>query len=339
MPMPDSRLNGAERTLQQSFRKMFAFNGLLMAVTVMLVYLPIRALPDRRQQPDVVATLSYRAIGLPPAQAPLRVAGAWEIEGRDPRIGGLSALAFDRGRLLALSDLGAVVRFDPPTAHRPKAMIQDLRIGPGPFGNKWSRDAESLARDPHGRGWWIGYEQTHSLWLYDDDFGRALAGIDLQPSNWRDNRGAEGLAVSNGRLIVLAENGTDAVRIESTGPRLLKLYANAEVADAARGPDGTIWVLLREKGLRGISQSIALVDETHEGYRVVFGWRLPKAAFDNYEGMAIETRADGRWRFWLVSDDGHRVMARTLLVALDLELPTSNKKSPATSAGPSSKRP
>jgi len=27
----------------------------------------------------------------------------------------------------------------------------------------------------------------------------------------------------------------------------------------------------------------------------------------------------GGWRFWLVTDDGHRFKARTLLVALDLE--------------------
>jgi hypothetical protein len=335
MLMPDSRLNGAEQALQQSFMKMFAFNGLLMGSMVILAYLPIRALPDRRQQPETVTALSYQAVELPPARAPLRVAGAWVAQAQDPRFAGLSALALDRGGFMAVSDLGAVARFDPPTARQPKLAIRDLRIGPGPFGNKWSRDAESLARDPQGRGWWVGYEQTHSLWLYDKDFGRALAEVDLQRSNWRDNRGAEGLVVSNGRLLVLAENGTDAVRIESAGPRLLKLYAHAEVADAARGPDGSIWALLRQKGLRGLSQSIALVDETHDGYRVVSAWPLPKAAFDNFEGMAIETRPDGRWRFWLVTDDGHRVMARTLLVALDLELPTRNRKSPATGAGPS----
>jgi hypothetical protein len=53
---------------------------------------------------------------------------------------------------------------------------------------------------------------------------------------------------------------------------------------------------------------------------------LPKAAFDNLEGMAIERALAGRWRFWLVSDDGHRVMARTLLIALDYVPPPDTTK-------------
>jgi hypothetical protein len=333
--MPDSRLNRAERTLQQSFRNLFAFNGLLLGATVILAYLPIRALPDRRQQAETIRALSYQPVDLPPAEAPLRLAGAWIAETSDPRFAGLSALALDRGRFLALSDLGAVVRFDPPTARHPKVAIRDLSIGPGPFDNKWSRDAESLARDPHGRGWWVGYEQHHSLWLYDDEFDRALSGVDLRGSGWRANRGAEGLIVGHGRLLVLAENGKDAVRIDPDGPRLLRLYSDAEVADATRAPDGSAWVLLRLKSLNGIEQSIASLLETHDGFLAGVAWPVPKEAFDNFEGLTIETRPDGRWRFWLVTDDGHRVMARTLLVAIDLDLPITNKKSPATSAGPS----
>jgi hypothetical protein len=49
--------------------------------------------------------------------------------------------------------------------------------------------------------------------------------------------------------------------------------------------------------------------------------------------MAIEARAEGGWRFWLVTDDGHRIMARTLLVALDYIPPPRHDKSPATGAG------
>ena len=58
---------------------------------------------------------------------------------------------------------------------------------------------------------------------------------------------------------------------------------------------------------------------------------------DNYEGIAIARLPDGRWRFWLITDDGHRFMARTLLVALDYES-AAHSKSPATSAGPSRTR-
>jgi hypothetical protein len=335
--MPDSALNGAERALQQSFRKIFVFNGLLLGAFVILAYLPIRALPDRKQRSETIVALSYQPVGLPRAQGPLHVAGAWVLTAGDPRFAGLSGLAIDRGRFLAVSDRGAVVRFDMPNKRMPKAVLQDLRIGPGRFGRKWRRDAESLARDPRGRGWWVGYEQNHSLWLYDDSFHRALAEIDLQASNWTYNRGAEGLIVRNGRLLVLGENGKDAVRIDPPGPHRLRLYADADVADAARAPDGSAWILLREKGLHGISQSIAPLQETHDGYLAGSAWPLPKAAFDNFEGMTIEARPDGRWRFWLVTDDGHRVLARTLLVALDLDSPIGHDKSPATSAGPQKK--
>ena len=157
MHMSDSRLNGAERALQQSFRKLFYFNGLLVGAFVMLAYWPIQKLPDRSQRPPVVETLTYEPVSLPAATAPLRLAGAWVLTLPDRRFGGLSALAIERGRLLAVSDLGAVVWFDPPATRRPTAEVKDLRIGPGNFGKKWRRDAESLARDPYGRGWWVGY--------------------------------------------------------------------------------------------------------------------------------------------------------------------------------------
>ena len=335
--MPDSALNGAERALQQSFRKIFVFNGLLLGAFVILAYLPIRALPDRKQRSETIVALSYQPVGLPSAPGPLHVAGAWELSASDSRFAGLSGLAIDHGRFLAVSDLGVVVRFDMPNKGMPKAVLQDLRIGPGTFGRKWRRDAESLARDPRGRGWWVGYEQNHSLWLYDGSFHRALAKVDLHGSNWSDNRGAEGLIVRNGRLLVLAENGRDAVRIDPGGPHLLRLYSDAEVADATRAPDGSAWVLLRDQGLHGISQSIAPLQAIHDGYLAGPAWSLPKAAFDNFEGMTIEVRPDGRWRFWLVTDDGHRVMARTLLVAFDLDLPVGHSKNPATGAGPSMK--
>ena len=334
MHMPDSQLNGAERALQQSFRKLFYFNSLLLGAFVLLAYLPIHGLPDRKVHPPTVEMLQYQAVELPPAGGPLRLAGAWELTAGDRRFGGLSGLALDEGRFLAVSDLGAVVRFDRPSAIHPKAILQDLRIGPGRFGNKWSRDAESIARDPRGRGWWIGYEQYHSLWLYDDGFVHALASVDLGQLGWPDNRGAEGLLAEGDRLLVAAENGQDAVEAGPDGTKRSALNAGSEVADAARAPDGSSWLLLRSKGVNGISQSIAPLLRDGQNYRVGPGWPLPKDAFDNFEGMAIERLANGNWRFWLVTDDGHRVMARTLLVALDFAPPAHNK-SPATSAGPS----
>jgi hypothetical protein len=331
--MPDSHLNGAERTLQPPFRNRNIFNGLIMAVAVGLAYLPIRALPDRLTAPPNSVALRAVPVELPAAQEPLRLAGAWNLQVADRRFGGLSALALDRGRFLAVSDRGSVIRFDKPFVGRPAARLADLRAGPGIFGKKFSRDAESLARDPGGRGWWVGYEQHHSLWLYDESFDRGLASIDLVGPEWRDNRGAEGLLTLGDGLLVVAESGREALRAGNGGIEKLKLKGGAEVADAAEAPDGSQWLLLRAKGIGGLEQWIATLVSEGGGYRAGRAWPVPKAAFDNYEGMAIELLPDGRWRFWLITDDGHRLFARTLLVALDYSPPARNGKSPAKNAG------
>jgi hypothetical protein len=331
--MPDSRLNAAERPLQLSFMKSSIFNGLLMAVAVSAAYLPMRNLPMRRALPPVDADLGYDRVELARAGGPLRLAGAWEARVADPRFGGISSLAIDQGRFLGVSDRGSVVRFDRPGQLSRRAWIADLRQGPGRWGGKWARDAESLAADPGGRGWWVGFEQDHSLWLYGGSFAHSLASIALERPDWWRNRGAEGLVADDGQLLVMAENGRDAMRIDKGRLTRIRLDAGADVAEAATAPDGSIWLLLRSKSWRGISQSIAPLRRDHDGFSAGPALPLPKGALDNYEGMAIEPRPGGGWRFWLISDDGHRIMARTLLVALDY-VPARHGKGPAPGAGP-----
>ena len=331
--MPDSQLNGAEQALQHSFMKSVVFNGLIMATAISLVVLLIRAMPDRRASASAVVPLTYRSVELAPVEGPLYLAGAWEIEATDRRLGGLSALAADRGKFLAISDRGVVVTFDRPGSAKPLMRLSDLREGPGPFGKKWARDAESIVRDPRGRGWWVGFEQRHSIWLYDPQFQHALASVDLKPANWSDNGGPEGLTVSEGKLLVLGENGRDGILIGPADRQQLKLHAGAEVADASRAPDGSIWVLLRQPGLNGIAQSVAPLQKTQDGWTVGPTSSLPKGPLDNFEGMLIEQRSDGGWRFWLVSDNDYRSMARTLLVALDVKMTVRHDKSPAQGTG------
>lgn len=306
-----------------------------MVGAVLAAHVAIRELPDRRLRRPSTISLGYKPITLPAAPGPLQLVGAWVLEADDSRLGGLSALAIHGNRFLAVTDRGAVLSFDPPGVSQPSVRLSDLRVGPGPFAKKRGRDAESLARDPKGRGWWVGYEQRHSLWLYDDLFGRGVASINLERSDWRDNRGAEGLIALADGLLVLPENGREAIRMSTSEVARLPLEAGADIADAARAPDGSDWVLLREMGPTGIKQSIVPLIRTETGFRTGPAWAVPKGMFDNYEGMAIAPLAGGGWRFWLVTDDGHRIMARTLLVAFDYFPPAGHDKSPATSAGPS----
>ena len=333
MLMSDSHLNGAERGLQLSFRNMPVFNGLLMLAAVTASYLPMRALPARPAMPAATVALAYRPVELAEVAGPLRLAGAWQVDVADPRFGGISALAIEQSRFLAVSDRGSVAWLDRPRNPDGRAWLADLRHGPASWGRKRSRDAESLARDPAGRGWWVGYEQNHSLWLYDTAFRHALARVDLRRNDWWNNRGAEGLLSEAEGLLVVGENGRDAMRVQSGRLQRLANRAGADVADAATAPDGSRWLLLRSRDWSGISQSIAPLLKDGSGFRAGPAMPLPKGAFDNYEGIAIERRAGGL-RFWLITDDGHRIMARTLLVALDYD-PAGHGKGPAQGAGPS----
>jgi hypothetical protein len=162
-----------------------------------------------------------------------------------------------------------------------------------------------------------------------------MENVELRRPDWRDNGGAEGLTISDGKLLVLGENGRDAILIGPTGLQPLKVHAGAEVADAAKAPDGSTWVLLRQPGLGGIAQYVAPLLKTHDGWVVGTASALPKGPLDNFEGMLIEKRVDGAWRFWLISDNDYRSVARNLLVALDL--PARHDESPATSTGLSKK--
>lgn len=314
--MPESRLNGAERDLQHSFRKFLNFNSLLMMLAVAAAYLPIRALPDLKPLPQRLLPVDFQPVALPRADDRLILAGAWRVKVADRRFGGISGLAFDGRDFLAVSDLGAVVRFNRPDEPAPRALVSDLRAGPGPFGYKWARDAEAIAPDPRGRGWWIAYEQSHSLWLYSRDFSTAAARIPID-RGWPDNRGLEGLVASGDGLLGLAESGEDSLWFQPGGNRAMAIRSSGAIADAARAPDGSLWLLLRAKSLAGIEQRIAPLISEGGRLKVGRGYRVPKAPLDNFEGMAIEKSPRG-WRVWLISDDGHRVMARTLLVALDL---------------------
>ena len=301
--------------------KRLRFNSLVMIGVVLAAYRPIHDLPDRKPQPPATLMVRYEAISLHRVTGPLRLAGAWRVTADDRRFGGLSGMTIDRGQFVAVSDLGAAVRLDPPSAARSLARIVDLADGPGDPAFKTARDAEALVRDPERRGWLVSFEQRHSVWRYDDGFAHGTIVAHLDRPDWQRNRGIEGMVVDGKSLLLAAENGREAMRVDARGVRRINWSMGMEVADATTAPDGTAWLLLRGKGLGGITQAVAPLVHTATGYRIGATWPLPKAPLDNYEGMVIAARPGGGWRFWLVTDDGHRIMARTLLVALDLAAP------------------
>src|SRR5512141_2459047 len=103
-----------EREVQHKFSIRALAAGFLLLGAVLLTHRWLASFPNREELGWRSAEVEFRAVPLDgPAFAPLRLAGAWKLTSNDPRFGGISALAIDRGRLLALTDSGVLIRFRP----------------------------------------------------------------------------------------------------------------------------------------------------------------------------------------------------------------------------------
>ncbi len=209
--------------------------------------------------------------------------------------------------------------------------LSDLRDGPGDFGRKFTRDAEAVLGD--GDGWLVTFEQRHSVWRYDREFGRGREMVAIGGADWPDNRGAEGLSRDGDALLAWREGGQEVQTVRGTTVSSMPVRSGWSIADAANAPDGSTWLLLRRIGLSGIDQGIAPVRRDRAGYALGPMLPLAKGRFDNFEGMAIEPGPGGGLRIWLVSDDGSRVFARTLLAAYDLTPPAPAGAGPTSPKG------
>ena len=276
-------------------------------------------LPDRKELGPRTGPIEFTPIALPAQAGPLRVAGAWKLASEDPRFGGFSALAVDRGRLLALSDSGAVVSVPKPAGPTAHATIRELRDGPGDPGFKSSRDSESLVRDPAGRGWWIGFENRHSLWLFDHGFQRALAKVELGRDRWHRNRGIEGLAGHGRALLAFPEQGDTILQLSGSSIGELRIAAaRGRISDAITLPEGRVAVIQRGPGPLGFRNALGILERSGPGYRYAQWIKLPVSPLDNVEALAAERLPDGRTRLWMMTDDNYHAPLRTLLFAYDL---------------------
>ena len=318
--LPDSHTIEPEREVQPMFRKTLFFQLLVLALAVVAFEDWMDGLADREELGPRVAQIHLRPILLPQRAGPLRLAGAWKLISTDPRFGGISALAVDGGQLLAVTDAGALVSFAKPgrTAVLP-AMIRELPDGPGDPRFKSSRDAESLARDPASRGWWVGFENRHSVWLFDRQFQRALAKIELGSGRWHRNGGIEGLAPLGRSLLGFPERGDQVVELLPSPERTLPIDGtNGRISDATVLGIGRIAVIRRSPGPLGFSNSLAFLERKGERWRYASRIRLPVSPLDNVEGLAAEKLPGGATRLWMMTDDNFHAPLRTLLLAYDL---------------------
>ena len=299
--MTDAAVMKPERRLQPMFIKGKFFSGLAVTLPIFAMAVWHNGQSNRWPGPDRV--VSGRAIEV-------AVGGeyrAWRMTAADRRFGGLSALAVERGDLVALTDSGVVVRFAPPGASEQlRITLHDLPAGPGSPLRKSGRDSESMLADPAGRGWWVAFENRHSLWLFNQTFGRVLTQRRLDV-DWSSNRGGEALVADDERVMVLPENGGPAVGGAMIAP--------AGSADATRLPDGRLVMLIRRIGLRGFDNQLWIGAGAGTPARRI---ALDLGVLDNMEGIAAAPIPDGGTRLWIVSDDNFRPWMRTLLVAFDL---------------------
>jgi hypothetical protein len=320
--------------VQPAFRKTEVVQSLTIAVAVLLFAWWLRQTPDRTELGWRTAAVRFQPVTLDPSGfGQLRLAGAWTVTSDDPRFGGISALAVDGRNLVAVTDSGAIVRMTKPKGGAGRGLIGELPGGPGDPRFKVGRDSEALTRDPAGRGWWVAFENRNELWLYDDDFRRALERVPLGRGRWPVNTGIEGAATADGALLLLPESGETAVEMRGPASRTVRIRNPAgRISDAARLPSGELLVVNRRLTPGGFANSLATLEASGGGYRYVGRDQLGVGRLDNIEALAPEQLPDGRLRLWLMSDDNYQRPFRTLLIAVDVALRLPARRQPSSRA-------
>jgi hypothetical protein len=316
--MADSRGTEAERQLQGkfSFRPLAA--ALLLIAAIVFFDWWLIWVPDRVELGERAATLTIVPADVDAAEfAPLQVHGAWVLDSDDPRFGGVSGLALGTDRVLAVTDSGAIVRFPLPRtgSGRTSATIRELPAGPNSKRFKRNRDSEALVGTDEG--WWVAFENSHQVWLYDPAFSRPLKRIRLNSGEWGQNIGIEGVAAAGSFLLLFHETGDRLFEIGQAGGRQRPLSGTwGPISDAAIG-DGLLLAIERRLTPLGFANALLVIERASGGYHVQRRFALPLKAYDNVEGLATERRPGGL-RLWLITDDNFQAPLRTLLLALDV---------------------
>lgn len=307
--------------MQDRFSKNLLFQSLALVALIAAARIMLNYWPDREALGPRVATMRFTPVDWAAADvAPLRLAGAWQVGGDDPRIGAVSALALDESGFVAVTDSGVVIRFPRPGSGPATALVNELPAGPATPGFKFNRDSEALVADPLARGWWVAFENLNQMWLYDAGFTRALARVDFGAARWRRNQGIEGLAAAPNGILAFPEAGDDIVLWDgrkATNVRLKRPLG--QISEAARLPGGGLIVIHRIVSPLGFANAVTLLNPLPGGgFSTARSFPLRGTGGDNFEALAAERLGDGGTRLWLMTDDNFQRPLRTLLIALDV---------------------
>ena len=315
--------------------------ALLLLASFFLLTTFVTPPPPPRLIGPGVAPLVATAIALDPGrsgiwrQGPLLFRRGWALSSPDRRFGGVSAIHVERGRAMAISDDGYVLRFALPGAGPATVAISPLRDGPGNRDSKLDRDTEAML--VAGANVWVGYERHNMIWRHRRrDFRAESSARPAAMRRWRRNSGAEAMArLADGRFLVLGEggggefspvvlfDGDPASPTTAASALRIRCPPGYRVTDAAALPDGRLLVLFRRFDWRsGFSAQLAVAnaDGLDEGATIeprLLARLAPPLAVDNMEALSVAVEG-GRTIVRIASDDNFMRWQRTLLLEFEL---------------------
>ncbi len=267
---------------------------------------------------------------------------AWSLTSPYSGFGGYSALLTQPGgQLLTISDSAQWLSFSPPGAAFVPA--RGGEIFKGPQISKRDHDTESATQDPATGTIWLGLEDRNAITRHDARFGGRATIRPPAMRDWPSNSGPEAMVrLRDGRFIVLEEGFTSWSEARLHHALLFPrdpLLGDKPVAftfagapqfsptDMAELPDGRLLILMRRLVWAfPMRFACRIVIADPAAIRLGAAWPAREVAklssslpVDNFEGLAIAPRGDGRVTVWLISDQNGAATQRTLLWKLALD--------------------
>jgi hypothetical protein len=273
---------------------------------------------------------------------PFELEAIWQMTSPEEDFGGFSSLLPPRGgEMIAISDMGWQLHFSLPGG--PGGEPQFRRTYQARKMWPVFNDTEAATRDPLSGKVWLASEGRNAVARFGPDMRFEGLVMPASISRWGQNSAVEAMTrLPDGRFVVLREAFTgwfekrehdalvfDTDPVEGARARPFKVSGPASFSptELAKLPDGRLLVLFR--------RPVWLLPVRFAG-RIAIGdprqikegevWRLHEVArlattlpVDNFEGMAVEPRPDGRLNVWLISDDNRSVFQRTLLWKLNVD--------------------
>ena len=269
----------------------------------------------------------------------LTLLGAFHLQSKDKRFGGLSGLSVGKdGKLYAVSDRGYWLSARMVTdKNGALTNLVDWQIAPilttakTPVTGRL-RDAEALAVARDG-SFLVAFEGAHRIWRYSPppntfESTPVVIKIPSAASRAPGNGGIEGLTtLADGRILLLTEqfanpDGSFKGWFLDGGRSAELSYIPADgfrITDCAALDNGDVLVLERRYVPFGIlSARVTRVDgKTIQPGAKLAGRELLKLeqplAAENFEGLAVRQTSQGT-TFFIVSDDNYSTFQQTLLL-------------------------